>query len=800
MLASQHQARLFSTQSFLEEGSPRVAYHSSYGSPYAAPYRAPRWPWVFASILLIAVIAASSLLVSGAMRSGNNEPAQPAQGLLAQSTQSPVAEVAEATETTAPPPTETPVPTATSIDVAVPTTVAENWVALWGAGDYAAMYQLTTTPTKESMTQEEFVARYTSIEQEAGLTKIVAGVSGDAGLDGAVPINVTFTSSLVGEISETNALQMVNEGDGWYVSWSPSAVFRDLGDTGCVEFAGEQTQRGRILDRNGKVLAEDAEVARISIVPGSVEDPTTTYAQLSSIIEMPVEDIEARAASAGSPNWSIPLKDLPADRSTELLNALQPYSGVQVQRATSRSYPYGGVTAHLTGWVSVSTQEDIENDGTGLILPDQMIGRAGLESGANELLTGVPGGQLLIVECETRAERGVLAEANGVPAKDIILTVDVDFQIEVDKALTAAEADNPDTAENRDDKIAQRSAAAVIDPRNGALLAMVSHPTFDPNGFITGNFSDEDLEVMQDGLLRAQTNRVTLESYPTGSIFKVITTAAAMHNLGFTADTPINCPASFRIGDVEWDDWVVENGLTEQGMLTLHQGLVNSCNTVFYQIGEELDKQDEHALPNMAKAFGLGAPTGIQYFPEVGGVIPDPEWKLEELADGWARGDAVNLSIGQGYSLATPLQMANAYAAIANGGTVLQPYVVDKTQVPGEEPEQIGKRVEVRKLPLNETQIAELRAMLRAQTSDPSGFGSTKVFGDFGWSISGKTGTAQNQLDGTDKPHSWFAAYGPYEGEATIASVVLVENVGEGVSYAAPITRSIYEAYIRLTP
>lgn len=772
-----------------------MAYHSSYGSPYAAPHRAPRWPWVFASVLLLAVIAASSLLVSGAMRTTDPNSNDPRTNLLAQVTQSPVA---EATETPEPTPTLTPVPTATSVDVSLPTSIAENWTALWEAGDYAAMYQLTSSTTKEEMTEDEFVARYRSIEQEAGLTKIVANIAGETGLDGAVPIEVTFTSSLVGEIKETNALQMVHESDGWFVSWSPSAMFRDLGSTGCIEFAAEQTHRGRILDRNGKVLAEDAEVARISIVPGSIEDPATTYAELSSIIDMPVADIEARAASAGSPNWSIPLKDLPADRSTDLLNELLPYTGVQVQRATSRSYPYGGVAAHLTGWVSVSTQEDIENDETGLIMPDQMLGRAGLELGANELLTGKPGGELLIVECETRAERGVLAEAEGEEPKDIILTVDVDFQIEVDKALTAAEADNSDTEDDKDDKIAQRSAAAVIDPRTGALLAMVSHPTFDPNGFITGNFSDEDLEVMQDGLLRAQTNRVTLESYPTGSIFKVITTAAAMHYLGYTGDTAIDCPASFSIGDVTWNDWVVENGLSAQGMLNLHRGLVNSCNTVFYQIGANLDEQDENALPDMAKAFGLSDRTGIPYFPEVGGAIPDPEWKQDAIGDGWARGDAVNLSIGQGYSLATPLQMANAYAAIANGGTLLQPYVIDKTQVQGAEPEQVGVRVEKGKLPLNGAEIAELQSMLRDQTSDPNGYGSTRVFGDFGWPIAGKTGTAQNQLDGSDKPHSWFAAYGPHDGEPTIASVVLVENVGEGVSYAAPITRDIYEAYIRL--
>jgi penicillin-binding protein 2 len=151
--------------------------------------------------------------------------------------------------------------------------------------------------------------------------------------------------------------------------------------------------------------------------------------------------------------------------------------------------------------------------------------------------------------------------------------------------------------------------------------------------------------------------------------------------------------------------------------------------------------------------------------------------------------------------LATPLQMANAYAAVANGGTVLQPYIVDRTQVPGEDPVQVGERIEVRQLPLTADQIVQIQAMLRAQTSDPYGHGSTKVFGDFGWPISGKTGTAQ--LDFVERPHSWFAAYGPYPGdgtEATIASVVLVENIGEGVSYAAPATKTIYEAYLRMYP
>jgi len=728
------------------------------------------------------VIAASALLVSGEMRPGTRD----ADLAMAGST------AAQVTDTPTPEPTLTPVPTATSVDVGAPTRIAENWAALWEAGDYAGMYDLTSQATQTALSREDFVTRYADIQQEAGLTKIQAEVADSAGLDGSVPIKVTFTSSLVGEIKEENAVHLIRQGDEWKVDWTPSAIFKDLGTTGCVDFVGETTDRGRILDRNGKVLAEDAEVARISVVPGMVDDPDTTYPELGRIIDMPVEDIQDKVDAAGAPNWAVPLKDLPADRSTELLNALQPYTGVQVQRATARHYPYGPVTAHLVGWVSIATHEDIENDDTGLVQPDQMLGRAGLELGANDLLAGKPGGELLIVECETRAERAVLGESEGEPPKDLILTIDVEFQKAVDAALTAQEKQDP---EKKDGKMGQRSAAVVLDPRNGAVLAMVSHPTFDPNGFITGDFSKQDLEVMQDPVLTAQANRATRQSYPTGSIFKAITTAAAMHDLGYTDDTQIDCPASFAIGDQVWDDWVVENGLGAQGLLTLHQALVNSCNTVFYQIGEALDKQDEYELPEMARAFGLDEPTGIPYLNDIGGTIPDPDWKLEVIGDGWSRGDAVNLSIGQGFMEATPLQMANAYAAIANGGTLLRPYVVDKTQAPGGDPVQVGERKEIGKIPLTQEQMSALHSMLRDQTSDPNGYGSTKVFGDFGWPISGKTGTAQ--IDFVERPHSWFAAYGP-EGDPTIASVVLIENVGEGVSYAAPATKDIYTVYIKM--
>lgn len=758
---------------------PSYRPFSSFTEP---PRRSSRWPWAAGLVALVALVAMTGLLVNGNLR---------AQLFDATPEQNEIAMASTADAGTAAPDID-PIPTAAPTEVYTPTPIdttgsvrtAENWLAAWQSGDYDAMYDMTSSSTQRSITRESFIERYQGIAQKAGLTKVSAKVTGQPGLDGKVPYEITLASSLVGDISETNAIPVVKEGDGWRVAWAPSLIFRDLDASSCIDFTGGTQTRGKILDRNGKVLAEDKVFAQVSVNVGEVVDPDT-FDALSAVIDMPADDIRA-AIQGQEATWSVPLKTFPQEQSTQLLNALQGVPGAVVTQTTARVYPYGALTAHVTGWMSPVTAEDLKGDTTGSLQQNGLVARTGLELGANDLLAGKPDGELQVVDCTSRAVQKVIATSKGEPAKDVYTTIDVDFQKSVDTALTQEVPGD------------QRAAAVVLDPQTGAVLAMVSHPSFDPNGFITGTFSKTDERVINDPLLTAQINRATGQTYPTGSIFKVITTSAAMKDLGYTADTEIDCPATYSIGGQTWDDWVVENGLSAQGMLTLHNGLVQSCNSVFYQIGAALDQKNEEYLPDMAKAYGLGAATGIPYFPEQGGVIPDPSWKQQNVNDGWSTGDAVNMAIGQGYVLATPLQMARAYAAIGNGGYVLQPYIVDRTKAAGDsQTEQVGKRVEQGKLPLSAEQLGELQDMLRDQTSNDRGVGSAKVFGDFDFTISGKTGTAENTLDGTDKPHSWFAAYGPGTGkDVEIASCVMFENVGEGVSYAAPATRKIYEAFL----
>lgn len=777
------------------KGRSRVA-HRSYrpSSPYASPYRPARWPWVLGATIVVAILAVTGLLVADHVNNPPPDeqqlaqavaspPAEDESGLLAEAPTQEPSPTPEPTETPEPTATDEPEPTPTEIDPNDATDLVEQWVALWEEGDYAGMYSLTSEETQVAYNEAEFTNRYVDIEEEAGILELSGAVSGEANDEDEIPLDITVETSLVGTIEDALLVPVAPEDDTWRVTWSPSLIFSQLNETSCVEFQGSTVQRGSILDQNGVVLAEDANVSQVGIVPGDLEDSDSTLATLSDIIDMPVADIQARIEGT-DPSWLVPLRNISGD-SVDLINEVQELPGVQVRRDSLRTYPQGELTAHLTGWVSPASEEDVVNDETGSVQPDEMVGRAGLELGANELLAGRPGGTLVAVECESRAERDVIAEDPGEPARDLHLTIDVEFQQAVDISLTNQE----------DGEDGRRAAAVVLDPDTGAVMAMVSHPTFDPNLAVTNAFTEEDLQYLNDTLLRPQANRATMEVYPTGSIFKLITSAAAMEYLDYTGDTPVDCPASFSIGSQTWDDWVVENGLSAQGPMDLHNGLVRSCNTVYYQIGADLDDQDAYALPDMSHAFGLGEATEIPYFPERSGTIPDPEWKSEVIGDGWSTGDAVNLSIGQGYMEASPLQMANAYAAIANGGTVLRPYLVDATQVSGEQSvEQVGERVVLGELPLTDSQLAELHAALDEQPQNGLGVGADRIFIDFNTSVAGKTGTAQNSLDDSDLPHSWFAGYGPSDDPA-IASAVLIENMGEGIQFAAPATLQFWDAY-----
>jgi penicillin-binding protein 2 len=261
-----------------------------------------------------------------------------------------------------------------------------------------------------------------------------------------------------------------------------------------------------------------------------------------------------------------------------------------------------------------------------------------------------------------------------------------------------------------------------------------------------------------------------------------------MEHLGITAQDVLNCPGEFSLpgADQVWRDWQPGG----QGMLSLHNALVQSCNTVFYQIGADLDQQGNGLLPQIAHGFGYGQPTGLVELRETSGVVPDASWKLSTFGDFWARGDAVNLSIGQGFFSATPLQVAVSYAAIANGGTLYRPFLV--REVVGIDGEVIySAEVEERgRLPVSDETLQAIRAALRDVPQAPNGT-ALDAFSGAAIATSGKTGTAENDQGDA---HAWYAALAP-DDNPQIAMISMVEHGGEGSRVAAPIARQVVDVY-----
>ncbi|HEU4792549.1 MAG TPA: penicillin-binding protein 2 [Nitrolancea sp.] len=653
-----------------------------------------------------------------------------------------------------------------------PRDAAQAWADLWTAGNYAGMYEILSTPAKQRITPDDFVKRYQGIDQEAGQTGIRV-TPGEAPKDSAsIPIHISRDSAKAGTLEEDNTIPTVKEGSVYRVDWTPSLIFADLGD-GFVRWVPNVPPRGRILDRKGRPLANLGMISKVGVIPGQITDEPAMLEKLSQLLQMPPDAIKSKYAN-GQPDWFMPIRNFPDQMDPAILNELNGLPGVSVQKFPDRVYPAGPVAAHVVGYLSQVTAEELPELSKKGYASGDVIGRSGIEAWGEKYLGGKRGGRLVIVGADG-AERKTLAEVKSEQAADITLTIDLDVQTAADKALG--------------DKT---GAVVVLDPTTGAVLAMVSHPTFDPNQFILGQ-TDESWAKLNDAQAQPLQNRATQFGYPTGSTFKVVTATAGMESLGLTTGSTIPCPASFSLpgSNQTWHDWN-PNG---QGTLTLHNALVQSCNTVFYQIGTDLDKKDPTILPNTTRGFGFGSPTGLPELPEIAGTVPDPDWKLKNVNDHWARGDAVNLAIGQGFFLATPLQLADAYAAIANGGTLWQPYLVQEvTALDGSKP-YVAQPKERGKLPATPEHLAAIRAALKDVISAPNGTAGQPYSG-VTHPVAGKTGTAESSQA---NPHSWFAAFSPVDG-ARLAEVAMVEHGGEGSQAAAPVTRQVIDAFYAANP
>ncbi len=568
----------------------------------------------------------------------------------------------------------------------------------------------------------------------------------------------------------------------WHLQVSEGDQYRSLSENNRVRLKRVRATRGTILDRNGNVLVDNRPSFDLVMVPEDAHDVPRTIAALTRLLGDRAGDLEGAVAAASS---RPPFEEvmLQRDLSWESIVALETHQfelpGVSVQVGPRRTYPFGKVAAHLLGYVGEVNQRELK-ERQGYHLGD-LIGKAGAERYWENYLRGTDGGQQVEVDAVGRKLR-VLSEVEETPGNNLVLTIDRDLQLAAEDALGDYEG-----------------AVVAIDPRNGEVLAMVSRPAFDPNVFARGIRRAEWRSLLEDRK-RPLNSKAIQGTYPPGSTFKVIMAAAALEEGVINPFTQIFCGGGIFFGNRTFRCWR-KGG---HGSLNVHEALVRSCDVFFYQVGQRLGVD---TIAEYAHRFGLGAPTGIALEHESSGIIPSSAWKRQRFGEPWYAGETLSVSIGQGYVTATPLQMANAMAAIANGGTLYRPQFVKRVEnsdgsvVAEEQPVKLGD------LGFKKTTILQIRQALSDVVNSSHGTGSkarlrtVEVGGKTGTSQVGKLGAERLKQHGMArerKDHAWFIAFAPVA-SPEIAVAVLAEHAGEhGGTVAAPIARKVIAHYFNV--
>lgn len=672
-----------------------------------------------------------------------------------------------------PPSTPTPTPVPGRAEE-----VAEAFLLAWERNDYGLMYGLLTPTSQASITQEGFTRTYQAVAAEATITGVQAQLRAalQEGEQAHVAFTVTIDTALLSSLDIENEMMLRYESGRWGVVWSPQLIFRQLTFGNLVHLTPRAPARANIYDRNGLGLAVEGKMVTVGVVPGQIKDEASLLAELSRVLALAPETIQAKYAGS-RPDWFVPIADISVEQSQAHYATLSAIPGVAFREKTVRVY--NGIAPHAVGYLGAIPAEELSEWQALGYSGDEMVGRSGLERWGEPYLAGKHGGTLSVITPEGNLV-AVLKDQPAVASRSVYSTLDREFQRKVEELL------------------GQRPGAAVVmDPRNGQVLAMASYPRFDPNMFV-GGISNEKWQALLNDPGRPLLNRAIQGTYPPGSVFKIVTLAAALEGLGLTRQFTFNCTGWWTGLGAEWGKpcWLRSG----HGIIDPVSALTASCDYSFYEMGLLLDGMDPLLLPDYARAFGLGQVTGLDGFAESPGLVPDNDWKLQTLGEGWASGDSVNLSIGQGYLLVTPLQIARLMAAVANGGTLYRPQLVLKVAASPDSSELVVEPEVMGQLPISADTLAAIQEGLAGVTTSRRGT-ATHVFAGFPISVAGKTGTAQvaeleSDQQGTE-PHSWFAAYAPVE-DPQVVVVAVVEHAGEGSRTAAPLVRQILAAYFEM--
>ncbi len=542
--------------------------------------------------------------------------------------------------------------------------------------------------------------------------------------------------------------------------------------------------RGRILDRNGLIMADNRENHRLSVLPEKTEGLEKTLNLLMPII--PLSDYEQsrilrEAARQGRRRFiPITIKENLRMMDVEWIeHNISDLPGVLLDRGETRYYPLGDLGAHILGYVG-AVPESEQSDDPLLKLPGFRVGINGVEKIYDTGMRGKGGGMRVEVNVRGR----VIRELSSVPPRagnDLILSLDMNVQ------KFAAQ------------RLGEESASAVVmDIHSGELIVMASTPSFDPNAF-TRRITSEEWKALNSDPRAPLSNKAIAGQYSPGSTFKMVVAIAALEAGVISPEQRIFCSGHTEVGNIRFHCW--RRG--GHGALDMVGAMKNSCDIYFYELARRLGPD---RIAATAKKFGLGEPTGVDLPHELGGLVPTRAWRQKRFKGPWNPGESLNYGIGQGYLLTTPLQLAVMTARLANGGRAVVPYVArdlaidsDGQAIPRQPPDFPSIGVSKRAL-----QIA--RKGMNAVSNEPGGTAYNARITLPGFELSGKTGTAQvrrismreretgvrrnDQLPWKERDHALFVAYAP-EHDPRYAIAVVVEHGGGGSSVAAPIARDI---------
>ena len=531
--------------------------------------------------------------------------------------------------------------------------------------------------------------------------------------------------------------------------------------------------RGEIVDRNGHGLAVNRIAYQVLLIPERVKNLELTLQSLAVTLEWSPKKLKYihKRIKRSRADRPVLLDDkLQWQQVSPIAARLHLMAGVDVEASSYRQYPYADLTSHLIGYLSLARKVDVDNG----VLANEFIGRTGVERSYEEVLHGSLGSQQ--EEVDARGARiAVIKRTPSTMGKALRLALNV----EVQQAAADALGD-------------RTGAVVVMDVNSGEVLTLLSQPGYDTNRFITG-LESEQWQAWLNNIDKPLHNRTTQAAYPPASTFKVITALAGLKNSAHLAGGHTTCPGYLELADRRLRCWK----RTGHGKVSMHIGLVRSCDVYFYKLADQLGMA---AISDAAQEWGLGEKTGIDLSPEARGIIPAQKpYMMRAMKSSsskrrkWFRGETMITAIGQGALTTTPLQIARLAAAIANGGNILKPQLLADADA------QVLHRAEV-----EEKHLKKIRKAMRDVVAKPYGT-AHRALGRAAWTVAGKTGTAQvvkmSQNDEDEgftqaeiirrhRDHAWFMGYAPYE-NPKIAIAVFVEHGGHGGSDAAPVAAAV---------